>query len=149
MLTEKIHYHYTSPRKMLAVHHRALHEKLDRMLAAGQHKRINTWQRHFAHTHLRIAESKATLARVLGGSQSLRGTANATTAPLHGSMRDHIELHMEMLWNLQSVIYEFAVLGLHQPFKPAHSMWNDIPKPEWSRRGKTPSGYRHPRYHDR
>ena len=41
---ERSHYHYQSPRGMLAAHWRALHEKLDRMIAEGDSDGIRRWE---------------------------------------------------------------------------------------------------------
>ena len=43
-IKERSHYHYQSPRKMLAAHWRALHEKLDRMIAGKDAAGIRRWK---------------------------------------------------------------------------------------------------------
>jgi len=48
---------------MLAVHHRALHEKLDRMLAGGQVEAITAWQQEFVSMHFRMLEEKRQLVQ--------------------------------------------------------------------------------------
>ena len=70
-IMERVHYHYLSPRMMLAAHWRALHEKLDRMIAAGDSVGIRRWQEvvsapiHLRMTHLVTAIQSITERHIL------------------------------------------------------------------------------------
>ncbi len=89
-IMERAHYHYLSPRMMLAAHWRALHEKLDRMIAAGDFVGIRRWQEvvsapiHLRMTHLVPAMHSISERHVLQSKRCLptihaRRTSRRTT----------------------------------------------------------------------
>ncbi|KAK3233106.1 hypothetical protein CYMTET_56576 [Cymbomonas tetramitiformis] len=97
---KRSHYHYLTPVKMMAVHQRALHEKLDRMIVAGMHQELERWKVVFSEMHVKVVRRKLRqLEDLCGGPQAV---LSLTT--LEGSMRERIEAHMTFLRLAQSII---------------------------------------------
>lgn len=99
--SERAHYHYLTPRKLLAAHWRALHEKLDRIHAAGDKATLLSWKQDFDEHHQKIMQQKRRLADMLCGSPQ-----NLQVPALAGNMRTRIDAHMSALWMMQARIVD-------------------------------------------
>lgn len=112
-------YHYVTPRKMLAIHHRVMHERLDRFTP----KDVDDHQKRFVKEHALVVKRRNHDIRVLGGHRSF--TAEFVTP----TFRTQIEEHFEMLREAQVAVRSLADTAVYQ-FRPY-----DIPSClQWCRR---------------
>jgi hypothetical protein len=129
---ETITFHYTQPMEMLAIHERALHEKLDRMLNAGEAMApaLAAWLASFQADHLTVMRRKQQhidwLCGPEGGSEAQR--AAMPTGPLPNDMRSAITEHMTQLRRSFGVVLLTAL----QSLAPGNVEPRDIPVPKTS-----------------
>ena len=96
---------------MHAIHERALHEKLDRMLVAGLVEEIREWRLEFEELHRnsvnrKAREVEAMCARVPGGTRP--AFLNMRDTPPSGDMRAMITHHVSFMRHAQRILSTLA-----------------------------------------
>jgi len=120
--TEYTFYHYVRPRNMVAIHERALHEKLDRLLNSPRAQElVPAWAQRFSARHKRFVERKTdVLARLCTNStappavmaermERLLGAHGVNTTLHPGStFRERIAAHCASIRAAHSLIVTVA-----------------------------------------